>query len=251
MKALLLGSIGTLAETSSLQCRAYNESFAENGLDWHWSEDEYRELLNTPGGMNRLTRYRDRHDPDVGDEVLQAVHTGKRQHYHAMLEQGEATLRPGVRRIVLAAREAGVRVGLVTTTDRSNIERILASVDAALGIDDFDIVTDRSRVEDEKPNPEAYRIALAELECRPADAVAVEDTAECVSAAVAAGIVCLATPHAFSRDQDFAEAAAVVDSLGDRDDPATVLDGSIRTENGIVTLAALETLRESGHANVA
>ena len=35
MKALLLGSIGVLAETSELQRRAYNTAFVAHGVDWN------------------------------------------------------------------------------------------------------------------------------------------------------------------------------------------------------------------------
>ena len=37
MRALLLGSIGVLAETSELQRRAYNTAFVAHGVDWHWN----------------------------------------------------------------------------------------------------------------------------------------------------------------------------------------------------------------------
>ncbi len=35
-KAILLGSIGVVAETSDIQRRAYNTAFKEAGLDWVW-----------------------------------------------------------------------------------------------------------------------------------------------------------------------------------------------------------------------
>tara|TARA_B110000503_G_scaffold47893_1_gene77939 strand:+ start:1294 stop:1407 length:114 start_codon:yes stop_codon:yes gene_type:complete len=34
VKAVFFGSIGTLVETSDLQRRAFNQAFAEAGLDW-------------------------------------------------------------------------------------------------------------------------------------------------------------------------------------------------------------------------
>ena len=54
MKALLLGSIGVLAETSDLQRQAYNEAFAAQGLDWRWNVATYCQNLTTPGGERRL-----------------------------------------------------------------------------------------------------------------------------------------------------------------------------------------------------
>ena len=45
IQALFFGGIGTLLETSELQREAFNAAFREAGLDWHWSIDEYREML--------------------------------------------------------------------------------------------------------------------------------------------------------------------------------------------------------------
>ena len=50
MKAILLGSIGVITETSELQRQSYNEAFAHHGLDWYWSIANYCELLKKPGG---------------------------------------------------------------------------------------------------------------------------------------------------------------------------------------------------------
>ena len=47
MKALLLGSIGVLAETSELQRRAYNTAFVAHGVDWHWNIATYCRHLAT------------------------------------------------------------------------------------------------------------------------------------------------------------------------------------------------------------
>ena len=53
-KAVLFGSIGTLAETSDLQRDAFNEAFKISGLDWFWDEDIYRKLLSKSGGTSRI-----------------------------------------------------------------------------------------------------------------------------------------------------------------------------------------------------
>ena len=56
-KAVLFGSIGTLAETSDLQRNAFNEAFKISGLDWFWDEDIYRKLLSKSGGTSRINDY--------------------------------------------------------------------------------------------------------------------------------------------------------------------------------------------------
>ena len=37
LKALIFDVDGTLAETEEVHRQAFNETFAAQGLDWHWS----------------------------------------------------------------------------------------------------------------------------------------------------------------------------------------------------------------------
>ena len=76
MKALLLGSIGVLAETSELQRRAYNTAFVAHGIDWHWNIATYCRHLDTPGGQNRLQQSRKAY-PWVTRELCPMDHTEK------------------------------------------------------------------------------------------------------------------------------------------------------------------------------
>jgi len=57
MKAILLGSIGVIVETSELQRQSYNEAFKYHGLDWYWNVANYCELLKKPGGLKRLNMF--------------------------------------------------------------------------------------------------------------------------------------------------------------------------------------------------
>ena len=71
MPAILFGPISTISDTSELQRQAFNDAFAEHGLDWNWGLDEYRALLTSNGGAARIADYA----AERGDEVdAQAVH---------------------------------------------------------------------------------------------------------------------------------------------------------------------------------
>ena len=54
LDALIFDVDGTLAETEELHRRAFNIAFADVGLGWVWSEDDYRRLLATTGGKERI-----------------------------------------------------------------------------------------------------------------------------------------------------------------------------------------------------
>ena len=56
-KGIIFGSIGTLAETSNIQRKSFNEAFKKFNLNWYWSKNEYKTLLQKSGGENRLANY--------------------------------------------------------------------------------------------------------------------------------------------------------------------------------------------------
>jgi hypothetical protein len=57
LQTLFFGSIGTLAETSSVQIDAFNQAFGQSGLDCRWSVNRHKEMLADAGGANRIASY--------------------------------------------------------------------------------------------------------------------------------------------------------------------------------------------------
>ena len=72
-----------------------------------------------------------------------------------------------------------------------------------------------SDIEHGKPHPEPYQRGAALLGLAPTACVAVEDSRNGLRAALASGIDTLVVRSSYSRDEDFAGAALVVDSLED------------------------------------
>lgn len=209
MSALLFGSISTVADTSELQRAAFNQAFAEHGLDWTWDRDDYRAMLATSGGRSRVAEYARARGQAVD---AQAVHATKSALFQKSLA-GAATPRPGVVATIRQARAAGVKVGLVTTTAPENVAALLDALGPDLGRDDFDVVVDSAQVEQPKPDAAAYEYALRQLGEDASGAVAVEDNVGGVRAAVAADVTCVAFPNANTAGHEFPGAARVVDHL--------------------------------------
>ena len=208
--AVLLGSISTVVDTSELQRRAFNEAFARHGLDWEWDRDRYVAMLESNGGRDRIAEYA----RSVGQSVdADAVHATKSQIFQELLGSSAQHPRPGVAETIRAAREQGLRVGLVTSTSSENVTALLEAVKGEIGADELDVVVDSSRVGATKPDPAAYRLALDELGLEAAQCVAVEDNVGGVAAAVAAGIPCVAFPNENTASSDFGSAADRVDHL--------------------------------------
>ncbi|MEM6832856.1 MAG: HAD-IA family hydrolase [Pseudomonadota bacterium] len=210
-KALLLGSIGVLAETSDIQRRAYNQAFQDHGLDWHWSAETYRYLLRFVGGQARMRLLSDATGAALSDALISDIHAHKTKLAGAMVKQEVSFPRPGVIEAIAAAKQSGILCGIVTSTQRANIDAIADAAGVDLG--DMDVVVTQEDVTAGKPSPEPYLFALEKLGIRPAEAIAVEDTAASLQSAVDARIETIATPGAYALDQDFRFASLVAPSL--------------------------------------
>jgi beta-phosphoglucomutase-like phosphatase (HAD superfamily) len=95
-----------------------------------------------------------------------------------------------------------------------------------------------------KPDPEAYRLALAQLGCDVAQALAIEDSSNGLRAAMAAGLCTLVTRSASSAAEPaeaFSAAAAMVDHLGEPGSPCMVWRGPA-CPDGHITLSYLQQL---------
>jgi HAD superfamily hydrolase (TIGR01509 family) len=208
--ALLFGSISTLADTSELQRQAFNQAFAEHGLDWTWSREDYRELLTSNGGELRIAEQA----RSAGQAVdAAAVHASKSALFQKSLVDNGVEPRPGVVETVRAAREQGVSVALVTTTSPENVAALLTGLGDALGVGDFDLVVSSSQVSTPKPDGAVYTYALEQLGEQADRCVAIEDNVGGVASAVAAGVACVAFPNENTAGHDFARAHHVVDRI--------------------------------------
>ena len=207
-KAILLGSIGVLIETSEMQRKAFNQAFAEAGLAWEWSPEDYTIMLKKAGGRARIERFA----KSLGTEVdAQALHTRKSDIFQDAMARG-VTPRDGIVSTIKAAQNAGVALGFVTTTSQQNVSIALS---AARGItaDDFDFIGYDTMVNHVKPAPDIYDLALKELGLQPGDALAVEDSAISAEAALSAGVRIIAFPGKYHKDDVFPAAKQRVDRL--------------------------------------
>ncbi|MCC1494241.1 HAD-IA family hydrolase [Cognatishimia sp. F0-27] len=215
--AVFFGAIGTLAETSDMQRRAFNAAFEEAGLGWRWDPGAYRDMLRAPGGRARIARFAKERGESVDADAL---HARKVAHFRALVEEEGIAARPGVVALIETARERGIKVGFVTATGEDTVDLILRGLEGCVARDRFALVTHGGLVPAGKPDPAIYVHALAALGLDPKSVLAIEDTPESAQAAVAAGIPTIACPGLEAQGRDSPGVEAVVDAL----DPG-LLDG--------------------------
>ncbi len=210
MKALLFGSIGTLAETSELQREAFNRAFSEAGLDWNWPREQYQELLKDSGGKQRIDRFAQSQGETVDAE---AIHANKSRIFQELLQRKSIQPRLGVAETIQQAKKEGAKVGLVTTTSRENIDNLIQALSPEVSAEDFDAIIDSSQVNAKKPESDAYQLALEKLSIKANDAIAIEDNQDGLTAAQSAGIDSYAFGGDNTQDHDFEGAEDKLSSL--------------------------------------
>jgi HAD superfamily hydrolase (TIGR01509 family) len=213
--ALIFDVDGTLAETEELHRQAFNHAFARHGLDWQWDRAVYKDLLRVTGGKERIRAYHARLGiaPALPDADIAALHRIKTVHYAELVETGCCPLRPGVTDLLIAAKARGQRLAIATTTSHGNIDALLSRALGRRWAADFDAIVAGDDVRHKKPAPDVYFEILARLKLNAPDCVAIEDSANGLSAASRANIPVLITKSMFFRDDDFSGARVVLDDL--------------------------------------
>jgi HAD superfamily hydrolase (TIGR01509 family) len=233
LQALIFDVDGTLADTERDGHRvAFNQAFAEAGLDWNWSEQLYGELLAVTGGKERMQFYLDRYRTDYRrpenlKQMIADLHAAKTRHYTQLLSQGAIPLRVGVRRLLEQARQAGLRLAIATTTTPANVTALLQHALEPGSLSWFEVIAAGDIVPAKKPAPDIYDYALAKMGLRPDECVAFEDSENGIISASKAGIPTVITVNDYTLDHDFSGAAIVLDSFGDPGSPFQVLQGQV------------------------
>jgi HAD superfamily hydrolase (TIGR01509 family) len=228
LAALLFDVDGTIAETEEVHRGAFNLAFAEAGLDWSWDRAIYGRLLAVAGGRERLAHFVAAYRPALPEAadlstLIAALHRAKTAHYGALVAAGHAEWRPGVERLLRAARAAGIRLAIATTTSAANLPPLLGD-----RLTWFEVIATAEQASAKKPDPAVYLWALERLGLEPSRCMAIEDSANGVRAARAAGIPVVVTESAYSAGEDFTGALAVLSDLGEPGRPFTPRHGDVQ-----------------------
>jgi HAD superfamily hydrolase (TIGR01509 family) len=220
LKSILWDVDGTLAETErDGHLPAFNQAFETMGLPWRWTDEHYAQLLAVAGGHERLLHDMNSYgrgpaDPQKARALAESVHRLKNEFYSNIAGGGGLALRDGVVELLEDCSQAAIRLGIVTTTSRSNVECLLGTHLGADWESRFAVVVCAREAPNKKPHPQAYLLALEALQLRAREAIAIEDAPAGVAAARAAGVpVIVARSHYFA-SIDPAGVLAVGPSLG-------------------------------------
>jgi HAD superfamily hydrolase (TIGR01509 family) len=231
--ALIFDCDGVLSDTErDGHLPAFNATFEHYGLPVRWSDEDYRRLLAIGGGKERLATLFTPDlistaglpkEPDAQRDLIAEWHREKTARYTRMVRGGELPARPGILRLASEARDSGWRLAVASTSAEESVRTVLEHAVGTSLAKRFSVFAG-DVVKQKKPAPDIYLLALRELEVNASAAVAVEDSANGLRAALGAGITTIITTSAYTANEDFTGAALVVDTLGQLpDQPASVL----------------------------
>jgi HAD superfamily hydrolase (TIGR01509 family) len=222
---LIFDCDGVLADTERDGHRvAFNQVFREFGLPLEWSEEEYGRKLLIAGGKERMASELTPEfvranglpsDPDGRAAELAKWHRRKTEIYTGMVAAGRLPARPGIRRLIGEAQDAGWTLAVASTSAEPSVRAILDQVAGPERAARFDLVLAGDVVARKKPAPDIYQLVLERLAVPAAKTLVIEDSRNGLLAAVGAGLRCLMTVNGYTEDEDTSEAVLVVSSLGD------------------------------------
>ena len=194
LTTVLFGSIGSVVESSRLQRLAYNAAFEKFELNIYWNVATYCKLLEIPGGLRRLeSLYGDVWQPGLTEEI----HAEKERQFETLALEG-LTPRPGIVDTLALCHKHNIRVGWVTTATPKMLATLSDAMGSDLSLSDFDFVTDKTSVQEEKPSPEVYHQVIAEQHLNTERVVAFEDTRVNQTAALTANLTCYLYPGEYA-----------------------------------------------------
>lgn len=243
IKAVFFDQDGVIIDTERDGHRvAFNQTFKDFGFDFQWDVEKYHELLQVAGGKERMRHYLHTEGfgreikPEEEDQLIKDMHRHKTSVFVNLIESGKLPLRPGVKRLMREVNEAGLVLGVCTTSN----ERAARAVAYGILKDiTFDFVLAGDVVSKKKPDPEIYLLALDKTGLQPEECIVIEDSRNGVLAAKAAGMHVVATTNVYTEREDLSEADIIVTCLGDPDGEKGVLkkggegldfDGVLRLE---------------------
>lgn len=220
IKALIFDVDGTIADTERAHMAAFNAAFKAEGMDWHWDEAVYRDLLSVSGGKERILHYWRQVNADMKSmdgtalqDTVERLHLLKTAAYEQSVRDGAVEMRPGVLALMQEARQSGLALAIATTTSPVNITALMRQY---LGQDwdmHFAVIEDASTAPHKKPHPQVYQQTLARLGLTASECVAFEDSENGLRAATAAGLQTVITPNSFTEHHDFTGALRTVPDL--------------------------------------
>ncbi len=199
MKAVIFDRDGVIIDSEALTIDAMKKAFKKLGFNMPDSDiphiigqssTKYTEYFLTKWEFN----------PDEFREMM-------KEFYYKRLDK--SLLFAQTIELIKKLYKNNITMGVTTSAGLDGTLQILKMA----GIENmFKVIVTREDCKKHKPDPEPYILTAKKLGIDPSLCVAIEDTSLGIESAKNAGMVCIAFPNTFTKDQDFTMADYIVKS---------------------------------------
>jgi len=204
LEAIVFDFDGTILDTETPDFQTWQEVYRSHGVELPL--DVWLQCVGGGTGEFKPDSYLERL---LGREIdRERVRTERRKRFLDLIHV--MPIMPGVLELIDAAERRGVRLAVASSSDRKWVESHLQRL-GLLGR--FAAIVTADDVEQVKPDPALYRLAVQKLEVVPERAIAIEDSYNGMLGAQRAGLRCVSVPNCITRDSDFSGADLCLDSI--------------------------------------
>ena len=182
---------GVILDTETPDYDTWQEVFRSHGT--HLDRSLWARFIG--GGFEAFDVYKHLEDLACVPIDRDAIRRRRRQRYLDLIDA--SPLLPGVLDYILEAKRLGLKLGLASSSSLDCVEGHLARRRL---LEHFDSMKSANDVSNVKPEPDLYLAALEQLATLPANALAIEDSANGVTAAKRAGLFCVVVPNHMTRE---------------------------------------------------
>lgn len=191
LRAVIFDFDGTILDTETAEFHHWRELYREYGLELKLSD--WQQGIGTWGAFDPWAAL-----PEEVSSRRETVYPELRERILAALN--ELDVRPGVRQVISEAQERGLKLAIASSSGRAWVEEWLEKHDL---LRLFPVLATQDDVARVKPDPELYSLAVAQLGVRPEEALALEDSLNGATGAIAAGVPVVVITNDVTRSQPF------------------------------------------------
>lgn len=206
IKAILFDHDGTLVDSETIHYRLWCEVLEKFGIEFPLAE--YRSKhVGVPCQNNAQILLSDYSIPASIEELVNLKNAKVKNFF----EREAFSLIPDVENTVTRLH-GHYQLAVVSGSEGFAVQSTLKF--HQLG-ELFDTVVTGDQVPNNKPFPDVYLSAMNYLGLSSDECIAVEDTANGMNAALAAGLTCIVIPNEYTQHQDFSKASVVLNSIAE------------------------------------
>ncbi len=206
IKAIIFDFDGTIIDTETAWYVAFRDAYRKHGVDL--TLETYSQCIGT--SLHTFNPYEylitELKLPIDRDAFRKEI-----QERHSSLMKKER-MRAGVLEFLDMAKEAGLSIGLASSSSRDWVDKYLQQLNISHF---FECIRTADDVRNVKPDPELYIQALQCLGVQPQEAIAIEDSPNGAKAAAGAGMHYIIVPNAITKSLSFEGLKIHADSLSE------------------------------------